>query len=473
MGATPVATGSGGGGGGGSGTVTSVGMTVPAEFGIAGTPITTSGTLAVTWQSVAANRVLASPNGSSGAPSFRALVAGDVPDLSAVYAALAHNHSGVYSPVGHDHAATYAALSHAHAASDVTSGTFDAARIPTLDAAKIGTGTFDNARVNWAAPSALGSTTPAQVNATDVVLTGEVKRTTGNLALRSVDSNVLLYASNTLVGGCTSAARIDYVPATVSVSNTGTNDVSTLLTLARNTSDTAAAGFGVGMGVQLEDAGGTLRNAGGLNFILTGVTAGSVSSVAQIAIASSGTLYSALALRYSSGITTLETSGTCVISPSGFQVAKFVTSQVEHLKPLKAYIDHSALNTVVESELMNVTGSGTKTDGFGVSKQFQLKSETTASANAARRVVLWANGAYATRQADVVWYANDYGGEREVLRMRANGTAAAIGFLGATPVARAAHIADPSGGATTDAEARTAINAILVVLENLGLVATS
>lgn len=38
---------------------------------------------------------------------------------------------------------------------------------------------------------------------------------------------------------------------------------------------------------------------------------------------------------------------------------------------------------------------------------------------------------------------------------------------------QAAHIADPTGGATTDAEARTAIDAILVVLENLGATARS
>ena len=37
---------------------------------------------------------------------------------------------------------------------------------------------------------------------------------------------------------------------------------------------------------------------------------------------------------------------------------------------------------------------------------------------------------------------------------------------------QAAHIADPTGG-TPDAEARTAINAILVVLENAGLTASS
>lgn len=39
--------------------------------------------------------------------------------------------------------------------------------------------------------------------------------------------------------------------------------------------------------------------------------------------------------------------------------------------------------------------------------------------------------------------------------------------------AAAAHIADPTGGATTDAEARTAINAILVVLETFNQTATS
>jgi hypothetical protein len=38
---------------------------------------------------------------------------------------------------------------------------------------------------------------------------------------------------------------------------------------------------------------------------------------------------------------------------------------------------------------------------------------------------------------------------------------------------RQSHIADPSGGATQDAEARSAINTILTRLETLGLLATS
>jgi len=48
-----------------------------------------------------------------------------------------------------------------------------------------------------------------------------------------------------------------------------------------------------------------------------------------------------------------------------------------------------------------------------------------------------------------------------------------LGFFNTTPVVQAVHIADPTGGATQDAEARTAINAILVVLENVGLTAAA
>lgn len=48
-----------------------------------------------------------------------------------------------------------------------------------------------------------------------------------------------------------------------------------------------------------------------------------------------------------------------------------------------------------------------------------------------------------------------------------------IGFFGTTPVAQRPNIADPSGGLTTDAQAREAINAILAVLEAYGLTASS
>jgi hypothetical protein len=63
----------------GTGTATSVGLTVPAELAVSGSPVTAAGTLAVTWATEAANKVFAGPvSGGVVAPAFRSLVAGDI-----------------------------------------------------------------------------------------------------------------------------------------------------------------------------------------------------------------------------------------------------------------------------------------------------------------------------------------------------------------------------------------------------------
>jgi hypothetical protein len=46
-----------------------------------------------------------------------------------------------------------------------------------------------------------------------------------------------------------------------------------------------------------------------------------------------------------------------------------------------------------------------------------------------------------------------------------------IGFYNVTPVDQPATVTDPTGGVTQDAEARTAINAIIDRLQELGLIA--
>lgn len=46
-----------------------------------------------------------------------------------------------------------------------------------------------------------------------------------------------------------------------------------------------------------------------------------------------------------------------------------------------------------------------------------------------------------------------------------------LGFFNKTPIVQVSAIAAPSGGATIDAEARTAINSIRTALTNLGLTA--
>ena len=66
----------------GSGTVTSVGLSLPADFTVSSSPVTTSGTLTAVRASQTANLFLASPNGAAGAPTYRAIVAADVPTLN-------------------------------------------------------------------------------------------------------------------------------------------------------------------------------------------------------------------------------------------------------------------------------------------------------------------------------------------------------------------------------------------------------
>ena len=62
------------------GTVESVSLSLPNLFSVSGSPVTTTGTLTATLATQGANVVLAGPTtGSAAAPTFRALVAADLP----------------------------------------------------------------------------------------------------------------------------------------------------------------------------------------------------------------------------------------------------------------------------------------------------------------------------------------------------------------------------------------------------------
>lgn len=66
-----------------SGTLSSVGISVPNIFSLANSPLTSDGTITIGLASQLANLVWASPDGSSGSPTFRSLVSDDLPNLSA------------------------------------------------------------------------------------------------------------------------------------------------------------------------------------------------------------------------------------------------------------------------------------------------------------------------------------------------------------------------------------------------------
>ena len=125
---------------GGAGTVTNVGLSLPNIFSVAGGPVTTNGTFTATLASQAQNTFWAAPNGSSGAPTFRAMVAADVPALDAAQITTGTFASSLIPALG---SAQIPNLD----ASKITTGTFAPALIPDLDASKITTGTLNVARI--------------------------------------------------------------------------------------------------------------------------------------------------------------------------------------------------------------------------------------------------------------------------------------------------------------------------------------
>jgi len=82
----------------GFGSVTSVSLSLPSIFSVSGSPVTTSGTLSATLASQTQNQVFAAPTNANGSPSFRSLVAGDLPDLSGSYLTVS-SASSTYAPL--------------------------------------------------------------------------------------------------------------------------------------------------------------------------------------------------------------------------------------------------------------------------------------------------------------------------------------------------------------------------------------
>jgi hypothetical protein len=84
--------------------VTSVGLSLPGIFTVSGSPVTGSGTLSATLASQSQNLIFASPDGASGAPSFRSFVNADLPTSGATagsytFASLTVNAQGIVTSV--------------------------------------------------------------------------------------------------------------------------------------------------------------------------------------------------------------------------------------------------------------------------------------------------------------------------------------------------------------------------------------
>lgn len=101
-------------------------------------------------------------------------------------------------------------------------------------------------------------------------------------------------------------------------------------------------------------------------------------------------------------------------------------------------LTNSTTNAVDTILTLDHLYAGATAAGFGSAIALRLRSSTTSNRGAARVATLWNVATDASRSADLVLYASDYGAERELFRARGTGTAGALTFYGGTPVVRGA-----------------------------------
>lgn len=168
----------------GTGTVTSVGLSLPAIFTVSGSPVTTTGTLTAVLASQTANYFFAAPDGSAGAPTFRAIVAADVPTLNQNTTGTASNVTGIVAVANGGSGQATAQLAMNTFAGAVTSGsylrgngtnvvmdTIQVADVPTLN--QNTTGTASNVTgIVAVVNGGTGTATPSLVAGTNVSITG-------------------------------------------------------------------------------------------------------------------------------------------------------------------------------------------------------------------------------------------------------------------------------------------------------------
>lgn len=259
----------------------SVGVAVPSFMSVSGSPLTSSGTITLSFGNQSGRVVLAAPaNGSSGAPTFRALVSADISDLSA------------------------------------GSGTVNSVSVVTANGVS---GTVATATTTPAITITLGAITPTTVNGLTITTT------TGTL---TITNGKTLSVSNTLTFTGTDASSVAF--------GTGGTVVYTSNTLAVHAATTSAQLAGI---ISDETGSGSLVFATSPTLVtpVLGVaTATSINKVTITAPATGSTLTIAdgKTLTVSNSVTLSGTDSSTITFGAGGTVVYTTTTQTLQNKTL-------------------------------------------------------------------------------------------------------------------------------------------
>lgn len=134
---------------------------------------------------------------------------------------------------------------------------------------------------------------------------------------------------------------------------------------------------------------------------------------------------------------------------------------------LKAGTRDAGTTTIVDGITIGHQSSGTPDAGLGTGLMLNINSTTTADQNALRMTAEWVVATHASRTARAKFQVYDTAA-REALRLEASGSAALIGFLGATAVG----VQSVGAAATDAATTQTLCNNLRTALINFGLATT-
>lgn len=384
---------------------------------------------------------------------------------------------------------------HTHAASDVVSGTFDTARIPSLDASKITTGTFTSSLIPWATPGTIGSTTPS----TGAFTYMSVKQDLGNPAGADIVKPLMVVQQDVSqipglqFGYLVRAAGVSYGGSIMTTLNSSSGGWGARLALGvpgfpfTLLIDDSAGNLVVGATSILANAperlnvNGNIGINGSSTFPLAANTIGAwIRGAAGLFAAGNGDIVIGARQTTGKGVAMATGDSSPLVRFAITSAGKIAVGTDRTTTQFSPTVYHetrfadAATNSIVDYMRWVLDSSGTPADNFGFRFTKAINTGTSTNRRDAASDIIYAktisDGSRAFGHKQNVFYTTT---EQQYLHAIADSGGVQLAVYDATPLARQSHIADPSGGTTVDTEARAAIVSLLAAIENFGILKTS